>query len=477
MTEEINQEKPFIETEAPSIEALQEQLYGRLVTARELGVDEEMLEQIIGIQSIPAIAKTKTGWQCQRCGNHYKKQFQLNFCCCDQKPCVYCLSCAQFGILRACDMLYTLPNPAVHPWQQPTSSLTWQGQRSPEQERASQEVCASFMKHADHLIWAVTGAGKTEIIFPVVDLAIQQGKRVAIATPRLDVCNELYPRFQEAFQGVQIGLLHSQSTEEMIYCALLICSTHQLVRFNQAFDLLIIDEIDAFPFHNDPMLHHVAKRALMATGSLVMLTATPDRALKRRSQQGILPTSLLPARYHCYPLPEPVHQLAMGWQTSIQRGQCPRTLKRIIQRWVARKQRFLIFMPHISLMQQLEDILHCTFPKHTFTSVSSKDAERLTKVEAMRLAQYDFLLTTTILERGVTFSAINVVVVGSEQAIFTQAALIQISGRVGRKKVAPTGEVIFLHEGRTQASVGAVKQIKQMNRIARAKHLLREEGA
>ncbi|MDO4670944.1 MAG: helicase-related protein [Aerococcus sp.] len=452
--------------------ALSEQLYGRLALAREVGESPEKLEQLPGVRAYPAISQVGRRWVCRRCGNEDQKQFQANFCNCHRSPCVYCLACAQFGIIRACDTLYTLRAPLTHSWQREASYLTWEGQRSTEQEEASREVVASYLKQQDHLIWAVTGAGKTEMIFPVIDEAMKQGQRVAIATPRLDVCNELYPRFQAAFQGVEIALLHSQSDQPYACCPLTIVSTHQLVRFEQAFSLVIIDEVDAFPFHNDPMLHSVAKRAVKRPGTLVLLTATPDPSLKRQSQRHTLATSLLPARYHRHPLPLPTHQLALGWATAIQKGQCPRALTKIITRWLKEPCRFLIFMPNIALMRALEEILHRQFPNVPLASVSAKDDERLSKVEKMRQGEYAFLLTTTILERGVTFEGINVVVLGSEQAVFTTSALVQISGRVGRKPNHPTGEVIFLHEGKTKASIGAIKQIQRMNQLAKMRQLL-----
>ena len=46
---------------------------------------------------------------------------------------------------------------------------------------------------------AVTGAGKTEMMYQVVATAIKSGQAVCIATPRIDVCIELYGRMKEDF--------------------------------------------------------------------------------------------------------------------------------------------------------------------------------------------------------------------------------------------------------------------------------------
>ena len=91
----------------------------------------------------------------------------------------------------------------------------------------------------------------------------------------------------------------------------------------------------------------------------------------------------------------------------------------------------------------------------------------------MRQEKYDFLLTTTILERGVTFKDIDVFVLGAEDRTFTEAALVQIAGRAGRHKDFPSGTVLFFHYGQTKALKGAIRQIKKMNRLATEKGLVK----
>lgn len=48
--------------------------------------------------------------------------------------------------------------------------------------------------------------------------------------------------------------------------------------------------------------------------------------------------------------------------------------------------------------------------------------------------------------------------------VFDEAALVQIAGRAGRSHEDPTGEVLFLHDGKTNAMVEAVQSIKKMNK-------------
>ena len=61
----------------------------------------------------------------------------------------------------------------------------------------------------------------------------------------------------------------------------------------------------------------------------------------------------------------------------------------------------------------------------------------------MRDGDYDFLVTTSILERGVTFPEIDVYVLGADDPVFSSSALVQIAGRAGRSQSRPTGRVVF----------------------------------
>lgn len=451
--------------------SVSEKIKGRLMSQRELNLNDNELIALNDLESINAINRREGKWFCQRCHNNNPQYFYINECDCHQE-CVYCLNCLPFGKLRTCDYLLHIADDNIYDWQAQRSYLHWKGQLSEQQQQAADEICTSFVKHENRLVWAVTGAGKTEIIFPVIDKALMNGQRVVIATPRIDVANELQPRLASAFPEINILLLHSQSEDSYQMTPIVLCSTHQLIRFKHCFDLVIIDEIDAFPFQGDKMLNFAAKRAAKLISSTILLTATPDLAMQKRIKQKTLDASILPARYHRHALAVPKHIWVGDWRTQIQREKIPRPLLRCMRQLLQQQHRFLIFVPNINLMQTIEQLFKYYFPHNQFESVSSIDKERIEKVANMRAESYDFLLTTTILERGVTFPAIDVIVLGSEDDTFTMASLVQISGRVGRKGYAPTGKVFFCHFGKTKASTGAIKQIKQMNWLAKKRGLV-----
>jgi len=96
--------------------------------------------------------------------------------------------------------------------------------------------------------------------------------------------------------------------------------------------------------------------------------------------------------------------------------------------------------------------------------VHAEDPERKEKVWMLRKNEVQGLLTTTILERGITISNVQVAVIGAESPIFTASALIQIAGRVGRNIQFPDGDVLFFHHGITTEMDEARAKILSYNK-------------
>ena len=85
-------------------------------------------------------------------------------------------------------------------------------------------------------------------------------------------------------------------------------------------------------------------------------------------------------------------------------------------------------------------------------------------VKKFREQDLTILVTTTILERGVTFPKVDVFVCMANHHLFTSSSLIQIGGRVGRSSERPTGKLYFFHEGLSKSILQCRQEIKAMNR-------------
>lgn len=443
-------------------------LFGRELILRDVQSANQLPEvKLRSINKRPALSRANGRYRCERCGTLVKMK-NPSPCVCGAR-CLYCKACLILGKLRACDTLITLEEPNAFPTAK-TPSLKWRGQLSEQQKKASEEITQSIQSNNERVVWAVTGAGKTEMLFEGIGKALDTNKRVCIATPRVDVCVELEPRLKQAFPEVGLSVLYGDSKEAYAYTQLVIATTHQLLRFREAFDVLIIDEIDAFPFFLNDMLYYAADKAIKKKASIIYLTATPDRRLKKKIKAHTIEASLLPARYHGYPLPVPA--IVRTNSTEILSGTIPVCYQHM-QKLVDGGKKFLLFIPTITLMESMMKDLNRLFNQCKFDSVHSKDSKRSEKVAQMRLGHYDFLVTTTILERGVTFSAIDVIVFRGEHKVYTEAALIQIAGRAGRSKEFPEGKVTFYCRYLTREMKRAVREIKGMNRLASERGLLK----
>ncbi|WP_349642342.1 DEAD/DEAH box helicase [Eupransor demetentiae] len=414
-----------------------EEWYGRRLVVPKIDYEATMGE------ASEAIVKGN----CTRCGQ--KNLFDL------PRGEQYCRACLNLGRVSTLDYLVSQPERHAFVGQ---ALLTWQGQLTEQQTAVSQELIASLEAGRDHLVWAVTGAGKTEMLFPLILKALQSRRRVALVSPRLDVINELAPRIKAAFEATDLIVLHGQTEEPYRYTQLVLATTHQLLRFYQAFDLIIVDEVDAFPFRGDPTLAYALQNARLSDGTVVYLTATPTPDLLRQHKRGQLACSYLPLRFHQHLLPELKIKRVGNWRKG-----APGHLLKCLREFQQQQQRFLIFVPKITDLALVQKYL-ADFPAMVGTTVYAADPDRIEKVTKMRNGEYQYLITTTILERGVTLPGIDVLILGADDPVFSANALVQMAGRVGRKANRPDGLVQAYCQQMTWPVWQARKQIQDMNR-------------
>lgn len=373
------------------------------------------------------------------------------------------------GRISACSTLFGW-NGAPVKWDSAAAKLNWDGTLSSSQAEASDAIVRAVQEKTELLVWAVCGAGKTEMVFAGIEEALKHGKRVCIAAPRTDVILELEPRLKTVFPDIPIIALHGQSEDKQSFAPLVLSTVHQLLRFANAFDVMIIDEVDAFPFSYDRSLQFAAEKAGKKESTRIYLTATPSLAFQQSYKKGTLPGVVLPARFHRKPIPVPELRWGGNWQRSLQKNRIPVPLVNWLTTIIERKETFMIFFPDIDLMKHALPLFLSITPSIDF--VHAEDPDRREKVLKLRNGELQGLLTTTILERGVTIPRMNVAVIGAENELFTEAALVQIAGRVGRAREHPGGDAIFFHYGKTDEMMAAVQQIRQMNEEARKRGLL-----
>ena len=422
---------------------------GRLFTEKEL-TEEERQEAV----KLPAMRKEKGKLFCQRCNSLILEEWYLPI------GAYYCRECLLMKRVRSDQALYYFPQENFHK----QDVLKWRGQLTPFQEKVSEGLIRAVEKKEPTLVHAVTGAGKTEMIYQVVAKVIDEGGAVCLASPRIDVCLELYKRLQNDF-ACDIALLHGES-EPYFRTPLVIATTHQLLKFYHAFDLLIVDEVDAFPYVDNSMLYYAVKNSVKEDGVRIFLTATSTDELDRKVRTGELKRLSLPRRFHGNPLIIPKSVWLSDFNRCLEKSQLSTKLKTYIEKQRRTGYPLLIFASEIKKGEKLKEILKEQYPNENIGFVSSVTEDRLEQVQAFRDGELTILISTTILERGVTFPCVDVFVVEANHRLFTKSSLIQIGGRVGRSMDRPTGELLFFHDGLNASIKKAIKEIKNMNKEA-----------
>lgn len=317
-------------------------------------------------------------------------------------------------------------------------------QLSSEQSKIARKI---FNCESTIYVKAVCGAGKTECVFPSIEKALQEGKRVGFAIPRKEVVIEIFERLKEVFFGVKIVAVYGGNTEDLDG-EIIVFTTHQSYRFEKSFGLLIIDEYDAFPFKGNKTLIRLTNNTCVQKKVFLSATFLDEEILDKEHVK-------LNKRYHHIRIPTP----------SIIKS------KRLFQYFkilnyckkVKENKSIFIFVPTIDIGNKMYMFLRMFFKNVVF--INSKEKDKKTIFEMIKRKVYKLVITTSILERGITLVDLDVLVFYAEHKVFDFRTLIQIIGRVGRKKEMPFGNVIFYVEKVSKDIEIAIKEITKANGI------------
>ena len=321
-----------------------------------------------------------------------------------------------------------------------------------DQQEISKQLITNYKNGKNTLVHAVCGSGKTEIVLDVIRYAIQCGDKVGFAIPRRDVVIEIYQRITEIFKSNKVIYLCGGHTDEY-KGDIIILTTHQLYRYKNYFDLLILDEIDAFPFNNNDVLEAFFKRSIK--GNYIMMSATPTQNALNLFKENNGEVVELFSRYHMHPLPVPKIIKRKGKLIYVE-------LLDILRKFLKKTKPVFIFTPTIDICESTYLFLKMFFDKGI--CLHSKKMDRQEKIQEFKQGKYRYIVTTAILERGVTFPDLQVIIFMADHSIYDSHALIQISGRVGRKKDYPDGEVIYLVNGINKEIIKSIDEIKRANK-------------
>jgi len=445
-------------------------------------------------------------WRCARCGQRD----------CREWPSLYgksatCLSCKSMGALTSLQALFRSHDrteeyaggEAAACRTEAAHELKGLGQAVGEENLGwqftpSQKLVAGWLQKnvwqsefREFLVWAACGAGKTEITFPLIEQSLLNGRRILFAAPRLDVVQDLQPRLERYFKQCSVKVFSANARPDWEYSLLNVATTHQVLKFYQSFDLIILDEMDAYPYADSSMLKYGIRKALKRDGRMVYLSATPSAdVIERARQTGMF--IRLPVRFHgmLAPVPEIVVLKLPSLSELVKLSELPGSLSFsgiprtklfspffrikpffvLLQRLseLAAEGPLLLFVPVVELVAAWVKTLRAYYPGKRIEGSWSSDPDRKKRTSSFLEGDCDIFVSTSILERGITVPGVQVAVLYADHVLFEVRVLVQMAGRVGRTEMFPRGRVIFIGAQKTRAMIEAISWINEQNNLAQS---------
>lgn len=321
---------------------------------------------------------------------------------------------------------------------------------SDKQKEVSKKLAKLVSQGKSVLLEAVCGAGKTEIVYETIAQALKQNKKVGFAISRRQVVLEITERLQEVFKNLEVIAVCQGYTSKVIG-DLIVCTTHQLYRYHNYFDLLIIDEPDGFPYKGNKVLQGIARNSYKQ--AVIYLTATPDEKLMQRVMNKELSYLKLSKRPLGNDLIIPKTIYSFKWLLYL-------ILIIKINNLVKLNKKLLVFVPTIKMSRFIYFLLR---KYYRCCYMNSKSTNKEEIIEEFKTGKYEMCICTTVLERGITIKGVNVIVMFAQHTVFDEASLVQISGRVGRDVNNPFGLCYFLATKKTEEIDKCIKRLERAN--------------
>jgi competence protein ComFA len=373
--------------------------------------------------------------ECLRCGNKDPGYFYKGH------KGYYCRKCIRYSRV----LLEEEPETFSYEISEEAGEYRFDYPLTPIQLEAS-ERCLKDLREGDILLHAVCGAGKTEIAIASISHYLDEGRKVAYAIPRKEVVIELEKRFRKIFHKADVISVYG-GHHEKISGDLIVCTTHQLYRYYRSFDLLVLDEVDAFPLKGDETLMNICLNS--CKGRILFSTATIDEWLKKTLHKRRYKKVEVYTRPSGNPLSIPAVYYVNQYLGFI-------GLYMIMRRMA---NQCLIFVPSKKLCRIMYRIFVHLF---TCTYVYADLEERNKNVLSFRNGEKKFCFSTTVLERGITIKGISVIIYDYGN-IFDQSNLIQMLGRVNRGIGDNEGKTFLFTDRYSRKLAQTIKYLKEAN--------------
>ena len=161
---------------------------------------------------------------------------------------------------------------------------------TPEQQDIISSITQQYAKPSVHLLYGITGSGKTEVYIEVIHFYLEQGQNVILLIPEISLTPQMVDRFQAAF-GSTIAILHSQLSERQRFeqwqtikqgnCRIVIGARSAIFAPLTKVGLIIVDEEHepSYKQENNPRYQGrdlAIVRARLEKAAVILGSATPS---------------------------------------------------------------------------------------------------------------------------------------------------------------------------------------------------------
>lgn len=179
-----------------------------------------------------------------------------------------------------------------------------------EQQNIISSITRQYETPSTHLIYGITGSGKTEVYIEVIKFYLQQGHNIIMLIPEISLTPQMVDRFFTAF-GSMIAILHSQLSERQRFeqwqeirkgnCRIVIGARSAIFAPLTKVGLIIVDEEHepSYKQENNPRYHGrdlAIVRARLEKAAVILGSATPSLESWHNAQQGRYQKHILSVR-------------------------------------------------------------------------------------------------------------------------------------------------------------------------------------
>ncbi len=206
----------------------------------------------------------------------------------------------------------------------PLSSLERHASADPilsqEQQKAYLEMKDKLLTGGTHLLFGVTGSGKTLVYIKLIDDALSLGKTALLLVPEIALTYQIVTRLYDRY-GTDLAVLHSALTKaerKDTFAAIASGQKKVVVGTRSALfapikdlGLIIIDEEQENAYKSEMTPKYAAREvaafiAHTAKALLVVASATPSFESFRLAENGKIGLSVIKNRYNGQPMPKTV---------------------------------------------------------------------------------------------------------------------------------------------------------------------------